>query len=309
LTLLETQTYTPKMIQAARALSAIAVFCWVVPGADAQTPSRASDVRSRDIYVSVLDNKGVAVTGLTTADFVVKEDNAVREVLEVKPADAEMQIAVLIDDSTAATDATSYLRDGLAAFLERMRGRAEIGLITVGDRPTVLAPYTKDTEVLNKQVRRLFPRTNSGAYLLDAIVDASRALAKREAKRPVILAITFEGVEHSNVHHDTVLKELAKSGATLHVIAIGTPSSSLDDEMRTRGLVLSEGTLRTGGRRDQVLANSGIPDKLKQAADELLNQYVVTYGRPEKLIPPEKITVTTTKSNVTVRARTRVGES
>ena len=79
--------------------------------------------------------------------------------------------------------------------------------------------------------------------------------------------------------------------------------------MRTRGLVLSEGTVRTGGRRDQVLAVSGIPDKLKQAADELLNQYVVTYGRPEKLIPPEKITVTTTKSNVTVRARTRVGES
>jgi VWFA-related protein len=249
------------------------------------------------------------VTGLTPADLVVKEDNVVREVLEVKPADAPMQIAVLIDDSTAATDATSYLRDGLAAFLERMRGKAEIGLITVGDRPTVLAPYTTDTEVLDKQVKRIFPRSNSGAYLLDAIVDASRALAKREAARPIILAITFEGVEQSNVHHDTVLKELMKSHAALHVIAIGTPSSSLDDEMRTRGLVLSEGTLRTGGRRDQVLAISGIPDKLKQAADELLNQYLVTYGRPEKLIPPEKITVTTKRPNVTVRARTRVGES
>ena len=189
-----------------------------------------------------------------------------------------------------------------------MRGKAEIGLITVGDRPTVLAPHTTDTEVLNKQVRRIFPRTNSGAYLLDAIVDASKALAKREAKRPVILAITFEGVEHSNVHHDTVLKELAKSGAALHVIAIGTPSSSLDDEMRTRGLVLSEGTAGTGGRRDQVLAVSGIPDNLKQAADELLNQHVDLWP-PRKLIPPEKITVTTTKSNVTVRARTRVGRA
>ena len=60
-------------------------------------------------------------------------------------------------------------------------------------------------------------------------------------------------------------------------------------------MVLSEGTARTGGRRDQVLAISGIPDKLKQAADELLNQYVVTYGRPDKLIPPEKITVTSTR--------------
>ena len=255
----------------------------------------------------VLDNKGVPVTGLTPADFAVKEDNVVREVLEVKPADAPMQIALLIDDSTAATDATSYLRDGLTAFLERMRGKAEIGLITVGDRPTVLAPYTTDTEVLNKQVRRIFPRTNSGAYLLDAIVDASRALAKREAKRPVILAVTFEGVEHSNVHHDTVLKELMKSGAALHVIAIGTPVELAGRrDADARAWCSSEGTVRTGGRRDQVLAISGIPDKLKQAADELLNQYVVTYGRPEKLIPPEKITVTTTRPNITVRARTRV---
>src|SRR5262245_58706823 len=232
------------MAHAARAVSAL-VVCSVIAGARAQTPPRASDARTRDIYVSVLDNTGAPVSGLTAKDFVVKEDNAVREVLDVKPADAEMQIAVLIDDSTAATDATSYLRDGLAAFLERMRGRAEIGLITVGDRPTVLAPYTTDTELLNKQVRRIFPRSNSGAYLLDAIVDASRGLAKREAKRPVILAITFEGVEHSNGHHETVLKELMKSGAALHVIAIGTPSSSLDDEMRTRGQVISEGTLRT----------------------------------------------------------------
>jgi len=294
------------MAQAARGIPTLLVLCSLVAGAQAQAPPRGADVRSREIYVSVLDNKGVPVPGLTPADLVVKEDGTVREVLDVKPADAPMQIAVLIDDSAAASDATSYLRDALLAFLERMRGRAEIGLITVGERPTVLAPYTTDTEVLNQKVRRIFPRTNSGAYLLDAIVDASRALAKREASRPVILAVTFEGVEHSNVHHDVALRELMKSGAALHVVAIGTPSSSLDDEMRSRGMVLSEGTVRTGGRRDQVLAVSGLPDKLKQAADELLNQYAVTYGRPDKLVPPEKITVTSTRPNVTVRARTRL---
>ena len=308
LTVAHPRAYTSRMTQAVRGLSTLAVACSLVAGIGAQAPSRSADVRNREIYVSVLDNKGVPITGLTPADLIVKEDGAVREVLDVKPADAPLQIALLIDDSAAASEATSYLRDGLAAFLERMRGRAEIGLITVGERPTVLAPYTTDTEVLNQRVRRIFPRTGSGAYLLDAIVDASKALAKREAKRPVILAVTFEGIEHSTAHHDAVLKELLKSGAALHVIAIGTPSGSMDDEMRNRGMVLAEGTVRTGGRRDQVLAVSGIPDKLKQAADELLNQYVVTYGRPDKLIPPEKITVTASRPNVTVRARTRAAD-
>ena len=37
-----------------------------------------------------------------------------------------------------------------------------------------------------------------------------------------------------------------------------------------------------------------------------LNQYVVTYGRPDKLIPPEKLQVTTTRPGLTVRARTRI---
>ena len=101
-----------------------------------------------------------------------------------------------------------------------------------------------------------------------------------------------------------MLDELKKSGAALHVIAVGTPSSSLDDEQRNRGMVIAEGTSRTGGRRDQVLAVSGLPEKLKQAADELVNQYVVTYTRPEMLIPPEKVEVATKRPNVTVRART-----
>jgi VWFA-related protein len=274
-------------------------------GTGANAAPQSADVRTREIYVSAVDRQGAPVTGLTAADFTIKEDGATREIIDVKPATEPMQIALLIDDSAAARDATSFLRDGLAAFLERMRGHAEIGLITVGERPTVLASYTTDTEVLNDKVKRLFPRNNAGAYLLDALVDVSKGLAKREAKRPVIVAITFEGTEYSNVQYQTVLRELEKSGAAFNAIAVGSPSSSLDDEMRNRGQVLAEGTSRTGGRRDQVLTNSGIPDKLKQVADDLLNQYVVTYGRPDKLIPPEKIAVSSNRPNVTVRARTR----
>ena len=285
---------------------ALVIGAWQAGAAQAPQPS--SDTRTRQIYVSAVDNKGAPVTGLTVGDFVVKEDNAVREVLDVKPADEPLHIAVLIDDSAGAMEATSYLRDGLTAMLERLRGKAQIALITVGERPTVLSQYTPDTEQLNQQVRRIFPRSNAGAYLLDAIVDASRGLAKRETDRRVILAVTFEGVDYSNTQHEVVLRELQKSGAALHVVAIGTPSAALTDEMRNRGMALSEGTSRTGGRRDQVLSLSGIPDKLKQAADELLNQYVVTYGRPDKLIPPDKISVTSPKRNITVRARTRTGE-
>jgi hypothetical protein len=78
------------------------------------------------------------------------------------------------------------------------------------------------------------------------------------------------------------------------------------DEMRNVNMTVAEGTRRTGGRRDQVMAISGIPQALQSLGNELLHQYVVTYGRPDTLIPPEKIQVTVTRPGLTARARTRI---
>jgi hypothetical protein len=71
-------------------------------------------------------------------------------------------------------------------------------------------------------------------------------------------------------------------------------------------MVIAEGTKRSGGRRDQVMAISGIPEALGRVADDLIHQYIVTYGRPERLIPPDKLQVTVSRPGVTVRARTKV---
>jgi len=123
----------------------------------------------------------------------------------------------------------------------------------------------------------------------------------------VIVVLMLEDVEFSTRYYQQVLDELDKSRATLHVVALGQPEPNTQDEIRNRNMVVAEGTARTGGRREQVLAATGIPGKMKQLADELINQYVVTYARPETLIPPEKVSVSVSRPGVTVRARTRTG--
>ena len=278
--------------------------------ARAQTAPRggAEAARTQDVYVSVLGAKDAPVTGLTAADFVIREDGVAREVLKAEPATDSMQIVLLVDDSQAATDAVQPTREGLTAFIDKLQGRAEIGIVTIGDRATTLVPPTTDSSALKKGVNRIFARSGAGAYLLDAIMDVSRGFEQRQATRPVIVALTMEGIEFSNLQHDTVLTQLAASGASLHVLAVGTPSASMADEMRNRNMVLAEGTARTGGRRDQVLTPSGIAEALPRVAGELLNQYKVTYSRPETLIPPEKIQATVSRPGVTVRARTRTSK-
>lgn len=267
----------------------------------------SAQAKPTDIYASVLNGKGQPVTGLTAADFTVREDNVAREVLKAEPATEPLTVALLVDDSQALTQDVQMFRDGLRNFVRALSGKGEIALITFGERPVISVDYTTDTKKLEDGINRIFARPGSGAYLMDAIVEVSRGLQKREAKRPVIVVLMLEDVEFSNRYYQQVLDELDKSRASLHVVSLGQPSGNTADEIRNRSMVVAEGTERTGGRRDQVLAATGIPDKMKQVADELVNQYVVTYARPETLIPPEKVSVSVSRPGLTVRARTRTG--
>lgn len=287
-------------------LLVLSVIATAAAGAQEPRPPQASDARTRDVYVSVVDANGAAVTGLAAADFSVQEDGVKREVLRAVPATTPADIVVIVDDSQAARGAIPYLRDGLNRFIDRLQGKASMGLVTIGERPTSVAERTTDHAAMKKGVSRIFARTGAGAYLLEGIVDVARGLQKREAARPVIVALTVEGVEFSNAQAERVLDELYKSGATLHVLTIGTPTGTLTDEIRNKNLVVARGTESTGGRREHLLAEMAIPAALEKLADELLNQYVVTYGRPDALVPPEQIAVTVNRPGLTARARTRL---
>jgi VWFA-related protein len=267
----------------------------------------AAQANRKSIFVSVVDDRGQPVPDLGPSDFIVKEDNVAREVLDVRPADEPMQIALLVDTSQTARNDISHMRTALPPFVAALTrptdtGRKnEIALIGFGERPTVLTEYTSNPAELQKGINRIWAQRGSGSYFVDAVHEVVQAFKKREAARPVIVAIVAEGREFSYRQYDQVLGPLRASGAPLYALMIGTPSSSISDEARNRDIVLDQGTRDTGGRRDQLLAPSALTERLALLANQLTHQYKVTYSRPESLIPPERITVAAAKPGLTAR--------
>jgi hypothetical protein len=274
-----------------------------------QEPQQKPAGRTRDIYVSVLARDDTPIAGLTRDAFVVREDGVAREVLKAERATAPVQIMLIVDDSAAADPAVADLRRGLNAFIEKLQGKGEIGLVTIGERPTSVTELTSNVDAIKKGVNRIFAKPGSGAYFLEGLADVARGIQRREAPRAHIVAVISEGVEFSNLDSTNVLDRLAASRATLHVLSLGRPSDSMSDEIRQRNIVVADGTERSGGRRDQVLTPSALPDALQRLAAEILSQYAVTYGVPDALIPPERIEVSVKQAGATVRARTRVPET
>jgi VWFA-related protein len=281
------------------AMFVVASF-WIV-GAASHPAAEQAGVREGVLYTSVVDKDGEPVTGLGVSEFIVREDGVRREVLRVTPAIDPISVALLIDNSLAATDDIRNIRDGVTAFVREMHKAHEIAIITIGDRPTIVQDYTRNEELLRQGIGRLFAVPGSGMTLLDALVETARGLERREGPRAVIVPVITDGTEFSNRHQRDVLDALRRSGAALHALTIGTFPTSMADPIRTRAIVLDEGPRATGGQRMTLLTSMAAEKALEKLSRELLNQHKVVYGRPESLIQPEAVTVSVTRPGLTAR--------
>jgi hypothetical protein len=258
----------------------------------------------REMFVSVLNKADEPVLALGPADFIVREDGRIREVLRARRATDSIDIALLIDTSQALGRQVADTRRAIEVFIEAMAGHAQISLIGLGDRPTILTPFTDDPAKLKKGVGGVFEIPGAGATVLEGIQETLKGLAKRRPERAAVVVLWAGGVEFSNLGDAVLLGQIEESGAALHVLTVGNavPPDAMTQEGRSREIVFDSGTRQSGGRRENVLSSMALPDAMKKLAAELLGQYRITYVRPETLIPPKTIEVTVRQADVTVRA-------
>jgi VWFA-related protein len=276
-------------------------------GASRQLEAQAG-VREGTVFVSAVNSRGDVVEGLGMSDFVVTEDGRRREVLRVSPALEPIDIALLVDNSAASMRAIPSIRDGVRRFVAQMAVGNQIAIVALADRPTIFVDYTSSPERLEQGVGRFFSMGGSGMTLLDAIVEVSSGLRRREAPRAAVVPIITNGTEFTNRYARDVVAALRQAGASLHAIVIGNLTLGTTEE-RERAFTLDQGSRATGGQHVTLFVETAVEQALLKLARELTGQYKVVYGRPESLIPPDKVEVASARIGVTMRGTPARGQT
>lgn len=275
--------------------------------------SAQRQLRERSIAVSVVTGEDTPLTGLTPADFTVREDGSAREVLRVGAAPLPTHLLLLVDDSQVTQPAITYLRSGLTTFVRRVAEAAQglsaeaapqWSLMTFGDRPTRRVDYSQSELPIFRGIERLFHQSGAGSTLIEALLESSKELKKKEAARPLIVAFVSEdGPEFSNRTHKDVAAALEGAGVSFWAVALQTGAQNVSStESRERAIVMGDVVRWSGGTTKVVLTPQALDTGFNSLANQILARYFVTYGRPESLVPPSKIEVEVKRRDAKVRA-------
>jgi hypothetical protein len=300
--------------------AAVFVVSALVTGASWSAIVKAAADTKRTVHVTAIDRKGNAVTDLQAADFEVKVGGKKLEVISAERARAPMRIALVVSDA-----GSGGFQGGLANFIQKLSGRAEIALVSLVVQPEIIVDYSSDSSALRMGLRRLGPRgLQRGAQLLETIQDATKHV-RREAMRPVIVVVRVGGEALTTLSGRDVRAQLQRSGAILYVVStvgaqrsapsqarqgLSTEQAQLHDDEAVEselnlGMVLGDGARESGGRHDQVLSTTLIPT-LERVADELLNQYVLACVLPDGVKPTDKLSISSRRKGVTMRGPSRL---
>lgn len=264
---------------------------------------------TRSVYVTVVDDQGQPVTGLTPADFRLRENNRDREITAVEPATEPMHVALMVEE---ALTPAGGVRQGLFDLVRALQGKAEMSLIVVGLSNRTAVPFTTDANALVQGLNDLpLNQRQQVNHVPEGIADMARVFQKERPARPVMVMIAIDSQQVSSEQPQNVLNLLRDSNAQLHVVSVqtaqvvaGGSGEMLDAAGRQQ--VLGDGPRQSGGRQWPAPALTAVPKAMLSIANDLTNQYKITYTLPADTKPSDRLNVTTSRRGVTLRAPTRI---
>ena len=266
------------------------------PNGDDSIKLRAEEVL---LNVTVTDDFGKQATTLRREDFIIAEDMQRQEIAGFQIGKVPVNVVLLLDASGSIVSEISSLRDSAMKFVEKLDAKDKVSIIEFHTTNELLQDWTSNAEDLRHAISWRFKpgmvRTSSGTtqYGSTALYDslflaAEEQLTKVEGRKAIIL-LTDGDDTSSKVNFNQALASVIKSGAVVYVVSkarqmiegLGKSGRYFNSEIVARleraEKLMTELSQRTGGNIYSPLKDEEMKDIYAKVADELKNQYIITY--------------------------------
>ena len=252
----------------------------------------------RTISVSITDKEGRAADNLTSEELAILENGVAREIGKVERDARPLSGAILVDSSEElASVYRLYLIEALTNLVAHLPEGTSYSLWTTGDRPTKLVDVTQDKGAAAKALRRVVPA--GGNTMLDALVEASRDLKKREGDRTAVFVVTGRTINFSNRDRYRAVEEAQKNADVFLFVAFEEGTAPF--ESRTDyDYVIDRLVKLSGGRAERPISAMGANAAIQKVGSALAPPWHVSYATvPE--IKDRRIEVQVSRPGLTVR--------
>ena len=227
------------------------------------------------IPATVVDPKGIAVTGLKLEDFELRVDGQLKSISDMTRAETDVRMAMLFDNSGSLDLAREFEKQAAMRFFrEVMRPADEAAIYSVETESYLAQPLTKDVGRLQQTIAS-FGKPEGATSLFDAIIEASRYLRPYHGRR--VLVIVSDGIETMRENDfELTMHEALANDCQIFVVQTG-----LYDGANLRALAaerrMEQFTGQTGGAVYIPKTTDELNDAFLQIAADLAQQYVLSY--------------------------------
>jgi Ca-activated chloride channel family protein len=225
------------------------------------------------LTVTVTDERGRLVSGLSQADFEVFEDQVKQEISHFSSADAPLSVAVIFDLSGSMSEKKmEQARQALARFIQTSHQQDEYSLVGFNQQSQLLLDRVRDGDEL---LRRLSGARGSGhTALYDAVAFGLEQVSKGFYPRRALVVISDGEDNRSRASFDQLRRRLWESDAIIYAVGIGGYALP----RQTGEANLKQLAEASGGRAFFPKGAEEMCEAFEQIALELRSQYSIGYA-------------------------------
>jgi Ca-activated chloride channel homolog len=254
-----------------------------------------SGVNLVEVYASVTDSRGEPVTGLTPADFELRENGELQSISNFSQGQFPLSVAIALDRSFSMAGGRLALATSAArAFLGDLGPEDEAMIVAIGSQIEIAAPLSTNRPAQFAALSRLDAFGTTGLH--DAIIRSVDAVQPAKGRRALVLLSDGDD-RYSNASAADALDRARGADVMIYPIALGAKRPPLFAEIASL----------TGGRSFHVRDPKQLVETLRAVARELRQQYLLGYTPSRPIVAGSRewrsISVNVTRPGVQVRGR------